>query len=204
MESKPKPDRTWVTVIIASIVASLCCITPFIAALAGIGGIASTFSWLEKFRPYIIGVTILLLGFAWYQKLKPRTKEEIACDCDEKGNIIFWRSKTFLAIVTVISILLITFPYYARIFLNNPAQAQQMDKSNIETVKIDIKGMYCSGCAFAINKALSKVEGVIEYKTSYEKGNSIVKFDKSKTSVETIVEAINKTGYKVTHYEIIK
>lgn len=204
MEAKAKPNRSWIAVIIVSIVASLCCITPFIAALAGIGGIASTFSWLVTFRPYLIGITALLLGFAWYQKLKPRTKEEIACDCDEKGRIIFWRSKTFLVIVTIISILLITFPYYAKAFYDDPPQTQQADKSNIETVRIDIKGMYCSGCAFAVNKALSKIEGVIEYNTSYEKGNTIVTFDKTKTSVEAIVTAINKTGYTVIQYEILR
>ena len=32
------------------------------------------FSWLEPFRPYFIGLTILVLGFAWYQKLKPKNK----------------------------------------------------------------------------------------------------------------------------------
>lgn len=204
MEAKTKPDRTWIAVIIASIIASLCCITPFIAALAGIGGIASTFSWLASFRPYIIGITVLLLGFAWYQKLKPRTKEEIACDCDEQGKVIFWRSKTFLAIVTGISILLTTFPYYAQVFLDDPLQSEQAGKTNIETVKIDIKGMYCTGCAYAVNKAISKIEGIIEYNTSYEKGNTIVTFDKNKTSVDAIVTAINKTGYTVIRYEILK
>ncbi|MEQ8679075.1 MAG: heavy metal transporter, partial [Cyclobacteriaceae bacterium] len=31
----------------AAIVASLCCITPVFSLLAGIGGIAATFSWME-------------------------------------------------------------------------------------------------------------------------------------------------------------
>ena len=66
--------------------ASLCCITPVLALISGTTGLASTFSWMEPFRPYLIGITVLVLAFAWYQKLKPKTQEEIDCACyeDEK------------------------------------------------------------------------------------------------------------------------
>lgn len=53
--------------LLTAIAASLCCITPVLALVAGTSGLASTFSWLEPFRPYFIGLTILVLGFAWYQ-----------------------------------------------------------------------------------------------------------------------------------------
>ena len=58
--------------LLTAIAASLCCITPVLALVAGTSGLASTFSWLEPYRPYLIGLTILVLGFAWYQKLKDR------------------------------------------------------------------------------------------------------------------------------------
>ena len=50
--------------LLTAITASLCCITPVLALIAGTSGIASTFSWIEPFRPYLIGLTILVLGFA--------------------------------------------------------------------------------------------------------------------------------------------
>jgi len=53
------------------------------SSIAGTSGLASTFSWLEPFRPYFIGLTILVLGFAWYQKLKPK-KQIIVVD---KSNV---------------------------------------------------------------------------------------------------------------------
>ena len=62
------------TGLLTAIAASLCCITPVLALIAGTSGLASTFSWLEPFRPYFIGLTILVLAFAWYQKLKPQKK----------------------------------------------------------------------------------------------------------------------------------
>ena len=66
--------------VVTAIAASLCCITPVLALIAGASGLTSSFSWLEPARPYLIGVTILVIGFAWYQKLKP--KKEIDCECD--------------------------------------------------------------------------------------------------------------------------
>lgn len=100
--------------ILTAIAASLCCITPVLALIAGASGMAATFSWLEPARPYLIGVTILVLGFAWYQKLKPR--KEVDCDCEADDKPSFWQSKKFLFIVTVFSFLMLTFPYYSGIF----------------------------------------------------------------------------------------
>ena len=48
--------------VLAAVAASLCCIAPVLALLAGTTGVAATFSWLEPFRPYLIGFTILILG----------------------------------------------------------------------------------------------------------------------------------------------
>src|SRR3990172_10982156 len=86
--------------ILSAIAASLCCITPVLALIAGSSGIAATFSWLEPARPYLIGITVLVLGFAWYQKLKPK-KAEVDCDCEGDKKPSFMQSNKFLGIVTV-------------------------------------------------------------------------------------------------------
>lgn len=48
--------------VLSAIAASLCCITPVLALIAGSSGIASTFSWIEPARPYLIGLSIVV----WY------------------------------------------------------------------------------------------------------------------------------------------
>ena len=63
--------------------------------------------------------------------------------------------------------------------------------------------MTCEGCTEHINSELSKTPGVINFNTSYEKGNSLVKFDNSKTSIDSLASAINKTGYTVTSQSVI-
>jgi mercuric ion transport protein len=59
--------------------------------------------------------------------------------------------------------------------------------------------MTCAGCEQHVNSEISKLEGIVETKTSYTRGTSTVRFDSSKTSLEQIKTAIENTGYKIIH-----
>jgi mercuric ion transport protein len=203
MTTTIKNNKGWIAGIFTAIAASLCCITPVLAFLGGASGLASSFSWIEPFRPYLIGLTVLVFAFAWYQKLKPQ--KQVDCDCEADNKKSFWQSKSFLAIVTVIAGLLIAFPYYAKIFYPKPQETKVIivDKNNIATVQLNISGMDCEGCTAHINGELSKVNGVIEANTSYKNANAIVKFDNSKTSVDSLSSIVNNIGYKVISSSII-
>lgn len=198
-----KNSKGWVAGLLAAVAASLCCITPVLAFLGGASGMVSSFSWIDPYRPYLIGFTIVVFIFAWYQKLKPQKQVDCNCEADIKKS--FWQSKLFLGIVTVIAALLIAFPYYAKIFYPKPQETKVIliDKSNIATVQLNISGMDCEGCTAHINGELSKVNGVIEAITSYKSKNAIVKYDNSKTSVDSISNMINNIGYKVISSSII-
>jgi len=191
--------------LISAIAASLCCITPILALISGASGAASTFSWMEPFRPYLIGITVLVLGFAWYQKLKPRKKEEMECACEEDEKPSFWQSKLFLGIVTVFAVLMLAFPYYSHIFYpKTESNVIVVDANNVQEVNFEIEGMTCQGCEEHIKNAVSKLPGFIEAAADHQTGKATVKFDKSKTTLEQVVAAINETGYKVTKQEEVK
>lgn len=180
----------------AAFIASLCCITPVAASLAGIGGIAATFSWMEPIRPYIIGLTLLILGFAWYQKLKPKSKEEIDCACDDDPSV--FQSKGFLGVVTLLATVLMAFPYYSDVFFSKKSpEIVYVQQASVETVTYDILGMTCIGCEAAVNNVAQQVEGVLEVKASYETQTATISFDKSKVQPEQIKQAINSTGFTV-------
>ncbi|WP_392436512.1 mercuric transport protein MerTP [Cruoricaptor ignavus] len=183
--------------LLTAIAASLCCITPVLALISGASGVASTFSWMEPARPYLIGLTILVLGFAWYQKLKP--KKQIDCNCETEEKPKFIQSKMFLGIVTAFAIVMLAFPYYSSIFyLKTEKQIIVVDKSNVQTVEFSINGMTCASCSEHVNHEVNKLTGIISSNASYENGNAIVEFDNSKTNISEIEEAINSTGYSVT------
>ena len=190
--------------VLSAIAASLCCITPVVALLAGSSSIAANFSWIEPARPYLIALSIAALLFAWYVKLKPANTNNVDCTCETTKRASFLRSKTFLGIVTVFAILMMAFPLYAKLFypgLKIPAAT--VAAGNKQQVKFTIQGMTCEGCEEHINNELSKLCGVCAYKTSYVNRNSLVSFDKSKVDLKTIEAAINKTGYKVKSYDVV-
>ncbi len=192
--------------VLTAIAASLCCITPVIALLAGSSSVVANFSWIEPARPYLIGLSIAVLTFAWYLKLKPAKTSVMDCNCEPTKNASFLQSKTFLAIVTVFAILMMTFPLYAKVFY--PKQKVQATAlavvDNKQQVKFTIQGMTCEACEEHVNHELSKVNGVLTYKTSYATRSSLVTFDKLKVDEKTIEAAINKTGYKVKSYDFTR
>lgn len=198
MKTKKANSKTSIAGLLTATVASLCCITPVLALFSGATGIAASFSWLEPYRPYLIGLTIALLAFAWYKKLKPK-KADLECDCeDDKPS--FWHRKTFLGIVTVLAVALMAFPKYSHVFYPKTEKKQiiLVDKSSIQQIEFEIRGMTCEACTETINLALSRVPGILEYKTDFKSGSSTVKFDSSKTREQAITDAVNETGYKVS------
>ena len=202
MTTTTQNNKGWVAGLLTAVAASLCCITPVLALLGSASGLASSFSWIEPFRPYLIGLTILVFAFAWYQKLKPQ--KQVDCDCEEDNKKSFWQSKSFLGIVTVVAGLLIAFPYYAKAFYPKPQETKVVvvDKTNIQQAVFKIKGMTCESCTQHVNSEISKVKGIVTFQTSYENANSTVNYDNSKTSIDSIINAINSTGYKVVSQRV--
>lgn len=184
--------------LVSAIAASLCCITPVLALLAGASGVASIFSWLDPLRPIFLGLTVVVLGFAWYLKLKPRTPEEIACACEEDSKVSLWQSKKFLGIITIFAGLMMSFPYYASVFYaETVATAVNVEAQNIRVVDLKVKGMTCEGCEEHVKHAIHELPGIISTMVSHINESAHVQFDQSSTDVKSIIEAVNRTGYTV-------
>jgi len=182
--------------IVTAVLASLCCITPVLAVLGGLSGIASTFSFLEPLRPYFIAFTAIILGYAFYNAYKPKKKDEVECAClpadlstiasaeveastkagdDEKvdTNKSFINSKSFLWIVAVIAVVFISFPYYSQAFFPESLQKESFGQSELSANSS--KGVLRSN---HIIKAKLEIEGMtctsceqsVDYALKSEKG----------------------------------
>ncbi len=187
------------TGVIAAIAASSCCIPPVIAAIAGVGGASASLSWMAPFRPYLIGLAVVAIGYAWYNHLKPKKADDCGCDIEKPK---FYQTKGFLVGMTLFAAVSIAFPYYSNIFFpNNKKEVMIVDKSNIKKIAVKITGMTCESCQNEINSAVNQLSGIIKVSSSYEKGNADVQFDDTKTNVAEIEKAINSTGYKAVNSE---
>jgi mercuric ion transport protein len=94
----------------AALMASACCIGPVAFSLIGAGAVEASAVALEPFRPWFIGVTALLVGFAFYNAYRPLPVD--ACldgSCPPRSR----RAVRVLAwIAAVVAAVLIAFPYY--------------------------------------------------------------------------------------------
>lgn len=183
--------------LLSAVAASLCCITPLLVLLAGVGGAASTFSWIEPARPYLAGFTFLILSIAWYQKFRPSKADMDECGCEIKKTS-FWQSKSFLLIVTVFTIGMLAFPLYSHVFYpNHEKQGNIIERKNLQTAEFKISGMTCESCEQHIIHALNKHPEIVSINVSYEQSNALIQFDKRQISIDKIKESINSTGYSI-------
>lgn len=202
MKTRNNSGKLYIVSTLAALGASLCCITPVLGVLAGIGGAASAFSWLEPFRPYLVTLTLGMLGWAWYRKLSP-PPQGMDCACEQEGHKPFLQSKTFLGIMTAVVLLLMAFPYYSGALLPTPmASAAVAPDVPLRQVRLDIRGMTCSGCESSVTHALTSKKGVTKASASYEAGLARVTYDPRVTSPEALIKAIEEeVGYSVTKFE---
>jgi len=74
METINKKVLLGVGTVVAAVGASLCCIVPVAVVLLGVGS-AALGAQLEPVRPFFLGLTLFLLGIAFYQVYKPNKEE---------------------------------------------------------------------------------------------------------------------------------
>jgi len=98
-----------------AILASVCCLGPFVLVLLGVGGAwASTLTWFYPLKPYLITGTYLILGWSGYQLYWPKKTCEIGSLCANPGykrmlRTIFW---IVLGLVSITFLLPEVLPYF--------------------------------------------------------------------------------------------
>ena len=99
----------------AAVASTLCCAGPLVAVALGLSGagLAATF---EPLRPYFVASTSLALGFGF---VVLRRAEKKACEPGTlcASPIVRRRMKWALWIATIVSIPLLTFPWWSKFVL---------------------------------------------------------------------------------------
>ena len=102
--------RTAVGAVAAALAASVCCITPVLFSLLGAGALGASAVRFEVYRPWFLGLTALLLGAAFYSAYRRSPEADCAagtCSPSSKRT-----AKIMVWIAAVVTLLLVTFPYY--------------------------------------------------------------------------------------------
>src|SRR5882762_10126425 len=178
--------------VLTALSASMCCITPVLAIMAGTSSLATSLDWLEPFRPYFISGSIVTLGFAWFQALNVKKGENC---CAPQWRKSFFHSKVFLGIITIFSFLLIAFPSYSKFFFQNSASQVVQEQTKNKRIELSVSGMTCPSCELHIESEVKKLPGISTVKASYEKGSTTVEYDEQKIKTDKIIAAVNGIGY---------
>ncbi len=99
----------------AAVASTLCCAGPLVAVALGLSGagLAATF---EPLRPYFVAGTLLALGFGFVVRHR---EEKQACEPGTlcASPVARRRMKWALWIATIVSIALLTFPWWSKLVL---------------------------------------------------------------------------------------
>lgn len=185
--------------ILAASGASLCCIGPLVAAALGLGtfGAAGVF---ENLRPYLLGVTAVLLGSAIF--LRIRFQRKIACaggacaPTSADGSMSTTLLLTSIAAVGLLAAVpqLSTVYVGGRVGTNSTVLAAKHGAGQTIAV-FKVEGMTCAACASGLKATLGREKGVLAAEVDYEKTTANISFDPAKTSIEKLIAAIGKLGY---------
>lgn len=194
-----KEKRTIIGVIIAAIAASVCCVGPLVLLALGIGGAwVGNLTAIEPFRPYLMGLTFIILGYAFYRIYRKPKPEECApgsyCANPKSDRI----NKILLWISTVFVMLLLSVPYLIPLLNGNQNisnKQSEIDYSTLKVVTLDVPGMNCSTCPITVQKSLLKLDGVISAEATLETKKAIITFDQSRVTTAQMIEATTNAGY---------
>ena len=174
--------------LLTAFLASACCIGPLLLGALGIGslGLASA---LAPLRPWLLGVTALLLAFGFYQAYRPRAVNcspgDACSPASRRGQrIVLW-------VVTVLAAGLATYPSWAR--PTKPVVSSALGAG--QAVTLDVQGMTCSGCEAAVETELRRVPGVVSAAVSFERKRAEIRLDRGPTRTEDLIAAVKRAGY---------
>ncbi len=100
---------------LAAVLASACCVGPLLLVTVGLGGAwIANLQAMEPYRPILLALAVVTLFLAWRHIYRPQAECDPGATCavpetKRRYKVIFW-------VVTMLVLLALTFPYFARFF----------------------------------------------------------------------------------------
>lgn len=181
--------------ILASVAASACCLGPLALAVLGIGG-AGAFATLAAYRPYILVVTVALLGAGFYLTYRrPKGSPGAACDCERPssrraGKIGLWIATALVALFAA-SPTLIARTSGAGAEAEAPAVVAQ-------SATLRVLGANCEACAVHMRKELAQVGGLTQLELNVAQETVSLHFEPAEGRLAKYVARLNAMGYEAS------
>lgn len=180
--------------ILSGILASACCIGPVLLVALGAGG-AALGAAFAPFRPYFLGLTVILLVGAFYLAYRPQKATACAPGAACAVPSSRRRMRAILWIATSVAVGAAVFPYLAGAGAGRDDHAAA---PAVRSVVLDIGGMTCEACATHIRRSLEEVPGVLSAPVDYARRQALVTLTVSGTPNAVLLEAVERAGYSAS------
>lgn len=178
--------------ILSALFASVCCVTPLILVLLGLGslGIGAV---LGRFHWWFLGAALILLTTAWRRYVQERRRcATERCEM-ASGTPTRWTLLVASFVVAVFAGLNVyTFASQRQQTVSVPGGLS----ATATEVIIPVEGMTCLTCELTVESSLKKLPGVERADARVAEQAAYVQYDPAQVRLDEIVEAINKTGYR--------
>jgi len=193
IEDRKSRKRNWLLTggLGAAFLGSLCCIGPAVFIALGLGSFTAG-AFFESIRPWMGGVAIIALAFAWRQALRKKPCLNEACEVRpkrDKGQI------AMLSIGTLLAAGLLAYPYISEEILEARNAGSIEETDGAIHLAVSIPSMDCAACAVGIQSKLVGLEGIESARITYETKLAQFVFDSRLISETEILEAIEATGF---------
>ena len=177
--------------IFSALVASVCCVTPLLLVLLGLGSLGIGAA-LGRFHWWFLLAAVALLTYGWrvYGKEQGRCRAA-HCEIPQGG--------TTRMVLTAASVIVAAF-----VGLNLYTYASQHSTTSLPagngltSIVLPVKGMTCLTCELTIESSLKRLPGVSHADARVAEETVSIHYDPARVSPDDLIAAINKTGYKAS------
>ena len=184
--------------VVAAVAASSCCILPLVlgAASAGTLGLGAA---LAPYRPYLIGLTLLMLAGAFYLTYRPK---KTGCDADGGATAKTVQARRFsralLWVVVVFTVGALAYPNLATYDVSKAQAAAPVVVPSAQNTVFTLGNLTCPECTLSIVKALKETPGVYDARVDFAAKRAAVRYDAKQVNVPELRKTIEQTGFPVT------
>lgn len=179
--------------LLSAMLASICCVGPILLVLVGLGSLGVG-ALLSRYHWWFIGAAMLLLSVAWRSYLKE------AAHC-RATSCQMARGKTTRTVLTMASLVVAIFvglnlATYASHSRQPGARIVSSGHGRLASVVIPVEGMTCFTCERTVEATLKGLPGVRSADAKVKDAAAYVQYDAAQVSLDELIAAINKTGYR--------
>jgi len=179
--------------ILSALFASVCCLGPVLLVLLGLGSLGFG-ALIGRYHWWFIGAAIALLAVAWRSYLKEARRCKTASCEMARGKTT--RTVLLLASVVVAVFVGLNLYTYASQTRHTSSLGTAPRPGQLASVVIPVEGMTCFTCELTVESSLKRLPGVQSAEAKVNEGMAYVEYEPARVSLDALIAAINKTGYK--------